>query len=186
MQWQLNAICNETIQNMPTKLKDIFVQYMRFELSFLCACIEFGFNIFLHLHLPWTPRNCNKTLPLILMRADFQLHSNHTKTEHTYRTLKNPWCIYYTESIIEHTYRTLKNSWCIYYTENTIGERERANLMCSRDVRPPQMRMRHHATKMSMRHLLTRINAHASPRNSKVGLHGRRIQRSRDSYISIP
>ena len=46
----IKRVCNKNIQNMPTKLKAVFVQYMKerkcgFELSILCARIEFGFNI---------------------------------------------------------------------------------------------------------------------------------------------
>ena len=46
----IKRVCNEDIPNIPTKLKAVFVQYMKerkcgFELSILCARIEFGFNI---------------------------------------------------------------------------------------------------------------------------------------------
>ena len=46
----IKRVCIEDIPNMPTKLKAVFVQYMKerkcgFQLSILCARIEFGFNI---------------------------------------------------------------------------------------------------------------------------------------------
>ena len=46
----IKRVCNENIENMPTKLKAVFVQYMKerkcgFKLSIFCASIEFGFNI---------------------------------------------------------------------------------------------------------------------------------------------
>ena len=46
----IKRVCTDDIPHMPTKLKAVFVQYMKerkcgFELSIFCARIEFGFNI---------------------------------------------------------------------------------------------------------------------------------------------
>ena len=46
----IKRVCIDDIPNMPTKLKAVFLQYMKerkcgFELSILCARVEFGFNI---------------------------------------------------------------------------------------------------------------------------------------------